>query len=63
MKTRQADKSSLVISGDWGCCWMGPAWERLASSELNFAPTSMAQEVQYSHTIDATAAPSVPYVL
>ena len=40
-----------------------PALLILASSAFSSAPTSMAKPVQYSQTINAIAAPSVPYVL
>src|SRR6185312_1901961 len=58
-----AVRSSFVTTGGSGCCSIAPALVLLASSAFSSAPTSIANPVQYSHTMSATAAPSVPYVL
>ena len=58
-----AVRSRLVIEGGSSCCSTAPRSVFFAYSALSSAPISMANPVQYSHTIRATAAPSVPYVL
>ena len=52
--------SLIGAGGSSSFCSIAPSFVFFASSAFNSAPTSVANPVQYSHTINAMPAPRVP---